>query len=134
MVFDQIYNHTRTVSKTIKDNGGVVVVNPQHEALIITDIDITIKRTGILSAPEAENVFEGEDFQLILQIGDDERNFVLADMDVSNQSEYHYKSQGLAKYWNGGRLELLKNFEGTVTIAVQYLKLYGQEYSLWIQR
>lgn len=132
MVMDQIFGQTKTENLVTEENGSFVVVEPRGGSLIITDIDITIRkereeRTG-------GTISLTEDFDLILQIGDDKNRFELADIDTNEVKVYNYKSKGLAKYWKGGRFEVLKNFAGKITLAVQYIRVGGVDYSIWQQR
>ena len=128
-MIDQILGQTRTKSMHITDDGPHIVINPGRDAIAMGSMLITInKREGEVKT------FNEQDFKLILQIGDDANRHEIARIDTDNTSVLSHQFQGFPKFWRGGRLELLKNFEGTVTISVSYLNLSGQDYSAWIWR
>lgn len=130
MTLDYVYGNTKPMTLETEENDIFVVADPgTSRGLIITDLTITIK---LEPDPEFEAVFD-EKLDLVLHIDDGENVYPIANIDVMRLAAWEYKSVGLLKYWNGGRLVVTKNFPGRVTVAGAYIPLSSKTYSLWVQ-
>ena len=130
MTLDYVFGNTKPLTLETEDNDIFIVADPgMSRGLIITDLMVTIK---LDEDPDFEAVFD-EDIDLVLHIDDGENVYPIANIDIMRLSSWQYKSVGLLKYWNGGRLVVTKNFPGKVTIAGAYIPLSSKPYSLWVQ-
>jgi hypothetical protein len=119
---DQIYAQTITKSFVTDEVGAFIICNPGNNGIALLDIIVSV---------------ESEDFggRVILQVGDNEHRHELFRLDINETMlPFKHNFQGYPKFWRGGRLEMIKNFKGTVTIFCSYCKLQSSDYSVWSRK
>lgn len=133
MVNDYTLSQTRTRSFKLEKNGAHILIDPLNDGLVITDIIVTIHPLsspfGNIEPKRLEKPFTG--FDLILQVGDNKNSLELFDIDTVRYKRFQHTFTGVCKFWKGGRLELLKNFDGIVKVLVCYVRLSSTEYNVW---
>lgn len=120
MVESYVIGNTKTRCVTLDEDGMYILVDNRTNSLAITDVLISIEAKN--------NKTKGK---LVLQIGDNERSKILLNIDINKTKNFSHSFAGLPKFWKGARIEAFKNFKGIAYITVCYLKLNGEDYSIW---
>ena len=125
---EEILTLSETVNFEAIDDGEYVVLDPGSFGLMLCDIIISVKHT-----PSVSNRIP-KIYDLIIQIGDGENVFKLFNIDATNSSVVTHSFRALPRFWSGGRIEVLKSFDGEVNIVVNYIKIHSVDYNTWSRK